>query len=75
MPSYFYAKREFYILAAFALYPSLMLGLRNSYYRLEGLVPNGLPGYKSKEPVKYDYTSHFLEKSKLFSLFISKQKK
>jgi len=35
------------------------LALRNSAYRLEGLVPNGLPKKKA-ELVKYDYTTELV---------------
>jgi len=37
----------------------LYLALRNSAYRLEGLVPNGLPKKKA-ELVKYDYTTELV---------------
>ena len=36
---------------------SFFLGWRNSYYRLEGLVPNGLAQKNPEVPVKWDYTT------------------
>lgn len=43
------------IITAFGFF----LALRNSAYRLEGLVPNGLPKKKA-ELVKYDYTTELV---------------
>ena len=37
----------------------LVLALRNSAYRLEGFVPNGLPK-KNPDLIKYDYTSELI---------------
>lgn len=48
---------------------SFILGARNSYYRLEGMVPNGLKARKVTEPVKYDYTSEFLNNSFLSLIY------
>ena len=47
----------------FALIGGFFLGLRNSMYRLEGLVPNGLAAQSTDTPVKYDYTSEVLKGS------------
>lgn len=46
-----------------------ILAVRNSCYRLEGLVPNGLETAPVREPVKYDYTSNFLERSFWAAIF------
>jgi hypothetical protein len=54
---YFFLKREFYLLSAMSIVPGVTMGFRNSLYRLEGLVPNGLPAYVKREPIKYDYTT------------------
>lgn len=36
------------------------LAYRNSTYRLQGYVPNGLPRKTNHQVVKYDYTTEFL---------------
>jgi hypothetical protein len=38
----------------------LALALRNSNYRLEGYVPNGLPHNEADEPLKYDFTTEII---------------
>jgi hypothetical protein len=38
----------------------IALALRNSSYRLEGYVPNGLPRNEVDDVVKYDFTSELL---------------
>lgn len=40
---------------------SLFFALRNSSYRLEGYVPNGLPHNEIDNVVKYDYTSKIVD--------------
>ena len=40
-----------------------LMGARNSYYRLEGLIPNGLAPVDQGLPVKYDYTTETLNQS------------
>lgn len=54
----------------------LIFGIRNSWYRLEGLAPNGLESREadSQRRIKYDYTSDFLNKSFL-GLIIDSSKK
>ena len=51
-----------------------LFGIRNSSYRLQGLVPNGLEIQVEKEPIKYDYTSKFLETSIWSAVFDSNRK-
>jgi hypothetical protein len=46
-----------------AFFCSLLLGLRNSIYRLQGQVPNGLKSTEVYEPVKYNYAGEFLRNS------------
>lgn len=41
----------------------LSLALLNSYNRLTGYVPNGLPKKRTEEVLKYDYTSEFANNS------------
>lgn len=49
------------------------LGIRNSAYRLEGLVPNGLEAREfSVVPRKYDYTSRYLNGSFWLKIFSEK---
>lgn len=36
------------------------MALRNSSYRLEGYVPNGLPHNEVDQPVKYDFTTELI---------------
>lgn len=60
------------VMASFAV--GTLLGLRNSIYRLEGLVPNGLAPYEIEEPVKYNYRGPFLEKSILKPFFAESKK-
>ena len=54
-----------------------IFGLRNSCYRLQGLVPNGLTENVNinDETVKYDYTSDFLEKTVWGYIFASQKDK
>lgn len=49
-------RRVHRIIVAFGL----AFALRNSCYRLEGLVPNGLPRNEVDDVVKYDFTSELL---------------
>lgn len=49
-------RRAHRIIVAFGI----ALALRNSCYRLEGLVPNGLPHNEVDDVVKYDYTTDLL---------------
>ncbi len=51
----------------------MVVGLRNSYYRLTGLVPNGMASRRNIEPVKYNYTSDLINKTFL-SFFALNQK-
>lgn len=65
---------EHMFLSIFTLAVGVYFGLRNSTYRLEGLVPNGLPAKKVYEPVKYNYTSAFLKNS-VWGLFIDPKRR
>ena len=51
----------------------MSLALRNSAYRLEGYVPNGLPK-KEAELVKYDYTSELINSTFWKYIFESHEK-
>ncbi len=54
----FFEKRRGYLtIVRIGIFVSIYLGMRNSMYRLQGLVPNGLPANKVYEPLKYDYTT------------------
>lgn len=55
--SYYSRRSSFIFNSRMALVAALILGFRNSCYRLQGLVPNGLPANNVYEPVKYDYTT------------------
>lgn len=67
-------KKQFTLLASFSVLTGAFLGLRNSCYRLQGLVPNGLPARKVYEPIKYNYTSNFLKNSFWSVLFEPRRK-
>ncbi len=67
-------KYEFYRYFNIFAVTGIFLGLRNSYYRLTGLVPNGLPRIEEDELVKYDYTTDFLRDT-FWGLFVEPQKK
>ena len=58
-------RTSFTRLVGLSWFIGLILGLRNSSYRLEGLVPNGLEKNleADDETIKYDFTSDFLGKS------------
>lgn len=49
-------KRYHRLITAFGLF----LAMRNSSYRLEGYVPNGLPRLAADDVVKYDYTTDLI---------------
>jgi|JI81AbrownRNA_FD_contig_21_6267335_length_408_multi_2_in_0_out_0_1 hypothetical protein len=53
---------------------SFFLAIRNSIYRLQGLVPNGLKGNDVYEPVKYNYAGDMLRRS-FWSLIVEETKK
>lgn len=52
----------------------VIFALRNSSYRLEGYVPNGLPRNEPDDVVKYDYTSAILNGT-FWKYFIESQAK
>ena len=59
-----FAKRyNYYRYVNLFLMLGIYLGSRNSYYRLIGLVPNGLESTQEAELVKYDYTSEIVKNS------------
>lgn len=58
--SIFEQKQHYSIAVLMAASLGVLFGLRNSVYRLEGLVPNGLAPYEVEEPVKYNYRGPFL---------------
>lgn len=70
----FEKRSEYFWCSSWSLLAGVLFGLRNSFYRLEGLVPNGLPANEVMEPVKYDYTSSFLNKS-FWSFFFEENRK
>lgn len=72
--SIFSRRQDFYAMIAMSAILSFTLGARNSFYRLEGLVPNGLRARKVTEPVKYDYTSEFLNNSFLSWIYEAPRK-
>lgn len=67
--SIFSKKQDFFAMMAMSFILSFTLAARNSFYRLEGLVPNGLKARKISEPVKYDYTSTFVNNSFLSFIY------
>ena len=55
------AKAEFYRIMFVGGIAGVFFGYRNSYYRLQGLVPNGLElRDNSTKLVKYNYTQGFV---------------
>lgn len=39
-------RKDFFFMVSFSVLTSFLMGSRNSYYRLQGLVPNGLRARK-----------------------------
>lgn len=57
-------KRNTFVEYTFVIFvTSWLFGLRNSYYRLVGLVPNGLKKREVLEPLKYQYANINLKNS------------
>lgn len=71
---YFDRRYEYYRYVNLFTFTGLFLGARNSYYRLAGLVPNGLPRTEEDELVKYDYTTDILRDTFWGSIFEPQRK-
>lgn len=68
-------KRSMFIEYSFIFFTaSWVFGIRNSYYRLVGLVPNGLKKREVYEPLKYQYANINLKNS-ILGWFIDPQSK